>query len=56
MRVKPHKLSEKEGKPDSLILSVVALTSVLGVGFEAKIVKMRSLKFPVSSCSHFHEL
>jgi len=56
MRVKPHKLSEKEGKADILILAVVVLTSFLGVGFEAKIVKMRSLEFPVSSGSHFHEL
>jgi len=27
MRVKPHKLSDKEGKPDILILAVVAITS-----------------------------
>jgi hypothetical protein len=56
MRVKPHKLSEKEGKPDILIVAVAALTSFSRVGFEAKIVKMRRWEFPVSSGSHFHEL
>jgi hypothetical protein len=52
MRGNPHKLSDK----DILIFVVVALTSFLRVGFEAKIVKMRSLEFPVSSGSHFQEL
>jgi hypothetical protein len=56
VRVKSHKLRDKEGKSDILILAVVALTSFLRVGFEAKIVKMRSLEFPVSSGSHFQEI